>query len=119
MTEAQSTAAANLFSWTTLARRARGALRQGDMLLAPGVISILVMLILPLPQWLLDICLAFSITTMVMIVLTARFIHWPLEFNAFPTILLLSTMIRLALNMAPTRLILTHGHEGRSRGGWQ
>ncbi len=119
MTEAHSTAAANLFSWTTLAPRDRGALRQGDMLLALGAISILVVPILPLPHWLLDICLAFSITTSVVILLTSLFIHRPLEFNAFPTILLLSTMIRLALNMAPTRLILTHGHEGRSRGGWQ
>ncbi len=117
MTEAQSTAAASLISWTTLAPRARDALRQGDTLLALGVISILVVLILPLPQWLLDICLAFSITTSVVILLTALFIQRPLEFNAFPTILLLSTMIRLALNMASTRLILTHGHEGTGAAG--
>jgi flagellar biosynthesis protein FlhA len=91
--------------------------RYGDIMLAVGVVTILVVLILPLPQWLLDICLAFSITLSVMILLTALFVEKPLHFNAFPTILLLSTMVRLALNLASTRLILSHGHEGTAAAG--
>jgi flagellar biosynthesis protein FlhA len=92
-------------------------MRQGDILLACGVVAVLVVLILPLPGWLLDIALAFSITFSVLILLTALFVQKPLEFNAFPTVLLLSTMVRLALNMASTRLILTHGHEGTGAAG--
>ncbi|MBL8668531.1 MAG: flagellar biosynthesis protein FlhA [Rhodospirillales bacterium] len=91
--------------------------RHGDVLLAAGVVAILVVLILPLPQWLLDISLAFSITLSVLILLTALFAEKPLEFNAFPTVLLLATMVRLALNLASTRLILAHGHEGRDAAG--
>lgn len=91
--------------------------RHGDILLAIGVVAILVVLILPLPQWLLDVCLAFSITLSVLILLTALFAEKPLEFNAFPTVLLLATMVRLALNLASTRLILAHGHEGTDAAG--
>lgn len=92
-------------------------LAQRDVLLALGVVATLVILILPLPAWLLDVCLAFSITLSVIILLTALFIERPLEFNAFPTILLLATMLRLALNLASTRLILAHGHEGPAAAG--
>jgi flagellar biosynthesis protein FlhA len=90
---------------------------QRDVLLALAVVATLVILILPLPAWLLDTCLAFSITLSVIILLTALFIEKPLEFNAFPTILLLATMLRLALNLASTRLILAHGHEGPAAAG--
>ena len=83
-----------------------------DLALAGGVITIIAMLILPLPGWLLDIGLAFSITLSVMILMTALFIEKPLELAAFPTILLIATMLRLGLNIASTRLILGHGHEG-------
>lgn len=100
-----------------LGRRLDPASRHGDILLAVGIVSILVVLILPLPRWLLDVSLAFSITLSVLILLTALFVQKPLEFNAFPTVLLLSTMVRLALNMASTRLILSHGHEGVSAAG--
>ena len=81
------------------------------------MVAILVVLILPLPRWLLDISLAFSITFSVLILLTALFVEKPLDFNAFPTVLLIATMIRLALNLASTRLILTHGHEGTAAAG--
>jgi flagellar biosynthesis protein FlhA len=98
--------------------RVFGRWRQhGDVLLALGVVAIIVVLILPLPAWLLDISLAFSITLSVLILLTALFVEKPLEFNAFPTVLLLATMVRLALNLASTRLILTHGHEGLHAAG--
>ncbi|NWG23862.1 MAG: flagellar biosynthesis protein FlhA [Pseudorhodoplanes sp.] len=89
----------------------------GDIVLAAGVMTILVVLILPLPPILLDIFLAFSIITSVLILMTALFIHAPLEFSAFPTVLLISTMLRLALNLASTRLILAHGHEGTDAAG--
>ncbi|MGF1641956.1 MAG: flagellar biosynthesis protein FlhA [Rhodospirillales bacterium] len=91
--------------------------KRGDMLLALGVVSILMVLILPMPRWLLDICLAFSVTLSVLILLTALFVHKPLDFNTFPTVLLLATMVRLALNLASTRLILSHGHEGPAAAG--
>ncbi|MGE3145812.1 MAG: FHIPEP family type III secretion protein, partial [Pseudorhodoplanes sp.] len=89
----------------------------GDIALALGVMTILVVLILPLPPLLLDLFLAVSIILSVLILMTALFIHAPLEFSAFPTILLISTMLRLALNLASTRLILAHGHEGTAAAG--
>jgi len=93
------------------------AMKRGDIMLALGVVGILVVLILPMPKWMLDIALAFSITFSVLILMTALFISRPLEFNAFPTVLLLATMIRLSLNLASTRLILAHGHEGPGAAG--
>ncbi|MDP6262686.1 MAG: FHIPEP family type III secretion protein, partial [Rhodospirillales bacterium] len=90
---------------------------RGDIALALGVVAILVVLILPLPTWLMDVSLAFSITFAVLILMTSLFVVKPLQFNSYPTILLLATMVRLALNMASTRLILAHGHEGTQAAG--
>ena len=92
-------------------------LRRGDLALAIGVMTILVVLIMPLPAMVLDLFLAISIILSVLILMTALFIHAPLEFSAFPTVLLISTMLRLSLNMASTRLILSHGHEGTAAAG--
>ncbi len=95
-----------------------GALfKRGDLALAVGVMTILVVLIMPLPPILLDFALAISIILSVLILMTALFIHTPLEFSAFPTVLLIATMLRLALNLASTRLILSHGHEGTAAAG--
>ena len=91
--------------------------KRTDIVLALGIVSILVVLILPLPTWGMDISLAFSITFSVLILMVALFVEKPLDFNTFPTILLLATMIRLALNLASTRLILAHGHEGTDAAG--
>ena len=88
-----------------------------DLALAIGVIGIIAMLILPMPAWLLDFGLAVSITLSVMILMTALFIEKPLQLSAFPTILLIATMLRLGLNLASTRLILGHGHEGPQAAG--
>nr|WP_294815764.1 flagellar biosynthesis protein FlhA [uncultured Sphingomonas sp.] len=88
-----------------------------DLALAGSVIAIIAMLILPMPGWLLDLGLALSITIAVMILMTSLFIEKPLELSAFPTILLIATMFRLGLNLASTRLILTHGHEGHGAAG--
>ncbi|MBR0851512.1 flagellar biosynthesis protein FlhA [Bradyrhizobium diazoefficiens] len=92
-------------------------LKRGDIALALGVLTILVVLILPLPAIVLDLFLAISITLSILILMTSLFIQAPLEFSAFPTILLISTMLRLSLNMASTRLILSHGHEGTDAAG--
>src|SRR5256885_1663436 len=91
--------------------------KRGDLALAVGVLTILMVLILPLPAILLDFSLAISIILSVLILMTALFIHAPLEFSSFPTVLLISTMLRLALNLASTRLILARGHEGTAAAG--
>jgi flagellar biosynthesis protein FlhA len=93
------------------------ALRRGDIALALGVTCILVVLILPMPRWLLDGALAISITFSVLIMMVALFISRPLDFSSFPTVLLIATIMRLALNLASTRLILSDGHEGSGAAG--
>lgn len=97
--------------------RAVDSLRSGDIALAMGIIAILVVLILPVPKILLDILLALSITFSVMVLLTSLFIERPLHFSSFPTVLLIATLLRLALNLASTRLILASGHEGTAAAG--
>ena len=92
-------------------------LKRGDLALAFGVLIILVVLIMPLPSMVLDFLLAISIILSILILMTALFIQTPLEFSAFPTILLISTMLRLSLNLASTRLILSKGHEGTAAAG--
>jgi flagellar biosynthesis protein FlhA len=93
-------------------------LRRGDIALAFVVLTILVVLILPLPAILLDFALAISIIFSILILMVSLFIHAPLEFSVFPTVLLIATMLRLALNLASTRLILAHGHEGTAAAGY-
>jgi len=90
---------------------------RGDIALAFGMICILVVLLLPMPTWMLDFSLALSITFSVIILMTVLFIHTPLELNSFPTILLVATMLRLALNLASTRLILANGYQGPGAAG--
>ncbi|MDE2602207.1 MAG: flagellar biosynthesis protein FlhA [Bradyrhizobium sp.] len=92
-------------------------LKRGDLTLAFGILTILVVLILPLPALVLDLFLAISITLSILILMTSLFIQAPLEFSSFPTILLISTMLRLSLNLASTRLILSRGHEGTDAAG--
>ena len=111
-----TTNAINAFGQNML-RQLMGSKSRGDLVMALGVVSILVILIIPMPTWMLDISLAFSITFSVMILMTVIFINKPLEFNAFPTVLLLATLIRLSLNLASTRLILSDGHEGTGAAG--
>ncbi len=79
--------------------------------------GIIVVLIVPLPPLLLDLLLAVSIVFSVLILMTALFIQTPLEFSAFPTVLLIAAMLRLALNLATTRLILAEGHNGTAAAG--
>ena len=93
------------------------ALKRGDIALALGVACILVVLILPMPSWLLDVSLAISMTLSVLVLMTVLFISRPLDFSSFPTVLLIATMLRLSLNLASTRLILANGHEGTDAAG--
>jgi flagellar biosynthesis protein FlhA len=93
-------------------------IRDSGLGLGIGIMAILVVLILPLPTWMLDLSLAFSLSFSILILMTAVFIRKPLEFSSFPTILLITTMLRLALNLASTRLILGHGNEGTAASGY-
>lgn len=88
-----------------------------DIGFAAGIAAILIVLFLPVPPFLLDLGLAFSISLAVVILMVSLWISRPLDFSAFPTVLLIATMLRLALNVATTRLILSHGHEGPTAAG--
>lgn len=99
------------------ARDMLGWVMKGEVALALGVIGIVVLLILPIPPFMLDLLLAASITSSVLILMTSLLIKKPLEFTAFPTVLLVTTLYRLGLNVASTRLILGHGHEGAHGAG--
>ncbi len=94
------------------ARQVWGWVARGEVLLALGVVGVVVLLIVPIPAFLLDGLLSLSIASSILILMTSLLIKKPLEFTAFPTVLLGVTLFRLALNIATTRLILTHGHEG-------
>jgi len=91
--------------------------RQPDVMLAVGVLCILMVMIVPLPTWLMDVLLAANITIGILILLTSIYVLKPLEFSVFPSLLLLTTLFRLSLNVATTRLILLHGQEGPSAAG--
>ncbi len=97
--------------------RLNAALRRTDIFFAISIIAILAVLVLPLPKWAMDFSLTISITFSIIILMTALSIEKPLDLNAFPTILLIATMLRLSLNLASTRLILTYGHEGTGAAG--
>src|SRR6478735_6972125 len=88
-----------------------------DIGFALGIIVIICVLFLPIPPFLIDMGLAFSIALSVLILMVALWIKKPLDFSSFPTILLIATMTRLALNIATTRVILSHGNEGHDAAG--
>ncbi len=81
------------------------------------ILMVLAMMVLPLPPFLLDMLFTFNIAISVMILLVALFTRKPLDFAAFPTVLLFSTLLRLALNVASTRVVLLHGHTGPDAAG--
>ena len=90
---------------------------RSDILLAVAIVFMLGLLLLPVPTWFLDFSLAVSITFAVIILMTVLFLKDPLELNSFPSILLIATMLRLGLNVASTKLILTDGHTGTDAAG--
>jgi flagellar biosynthesis protein FlhA len=92
--------------------------RGGSALAAPLIIILLLsMMILPLPAFVLDLFFSFNIALSVIVLLTSLYTVKPLDFMAFPTILLVSTMLRLSLNVASTRVVLTEGHTGGAAAG--
>ncbi len=91
--------------------------KYSDIAFAISIIFILMVLLFPVPAILLDLLLAFSITTSVVILMTCLFIAKPLDFSSFPTILLITAVLRLSLNIASTRLILSKGHNGTAAAG--
>jgi flagellar biosynthesis protein FlhA len=92
--------------------------RSGTAMAAPIlIILLLAMMILPLPAFLLDVFFSFNIALSVIVLLTALYTVKPLDFMAFPAILLMSTMLRLSLNVASTRVVLTEGHTGGAAAG--
>ncbi|RMH41755.1 MAG: flagellar biosynthesis protein FlhA [Alphaproteobacteria bacterium] len=101
----------NLESWSGL------GLANRDVVFAVGVVLVLGMLFIPLPPLLLDFGLAVSLSLSVLILMVSLWIRTPLEFNSFPTLLLVVTMLRLALNVSSTRLILSRGHTGPNAAG--
>ena len=88
-----------------------------DLLLAAALIGILAVMIVPLPSFLLDIALTLSLSLSLLILLVAIYTEKTLEFSVFPSLLLITTLFRLSLNVASTRLILTDGHHGKEAAG--
>ena len=89
-----------------------------DIAFAVGIVLILCLFFLPVPATMIDFGLAFSIALSVLILMVALWIQKPLEFSAFPTVLLVATILRLALNISTTRLILSHGDHGPTSAGY-
>ena len=87
--------------------------KYSDILVAGLVVLILVMMVVPLPAFLLDALLVFNITCSLVILLLTMYTQDALEFSSFPSMLLIATLFRLALNVSSTRLILLHGYAGR------
>jgi flagellar biosynthesis protein FlhA len=92
-------------------------MRHNDLFLAAGVVGILVVMLFPLPTIALDLLLTVNITISLLTLLIALYVVKPLDFSVFPTVLLVTTLFRLSLNVASTRLILLRGHEGASAAG--
>ena len=90
---------------------------QPTVLLALALMAVLVMMILPVPAWVLDVGLAASFAIAILIFTITLFIERPLDFSAFPTILLASLILRLALNVSSTKLIIGQGHTGTHAAG--
>ncbi len=91
--------------------------KNSDVFLALMVVCILAFMVIPLPTMLLDLLLSFNITFSIIILLVGMYILKPLELSSFPSILLLTTLFRLSLNISSTRIILLHGNEGVTAAG--
>ncbi len=90
---------------------------QPTILLAFALMAVIVMMILPIPAWILDVGLALSFSLAILMLTVAIFIERPLDFSAFPTILLASLLLRLSLNVSSTKLIIGQGHTGTDAAG--
>lgn len=85
--------------------------------LPAGILALIVLMIVPVPALLLDVCFVLNITLSVAILMAAMNAKKPLDFSSFPSVLLFATLLRLALNVASTRVVLVHGHEGGAAAG--
>ncbi len=92
-------------------------MKHSDLMVAFGVLGTLIVMILPIPATLMDILFVMSFTLSISVLLVSVYAGRPLDFSVFPTVLLFSTLFRLSLNVASTRLVLLHGHEGTSAAG--
>ncbi|MCC2677559.1 MAG: flagella-associated protein [Pseudobdellovibrio sp.] len=99
------------------AKRFEKYTKNTDLFIAFGVLAIIGVMIIPLPAFMLDISLTFSLALSLLILLTSIYVNKTLDFSSFPSLLLMTTLFRLALNVATTRLILSHGHEGPQAAG--
>lgn len=88
-----------------------------DLILPLGIISVVLMMVLPIPRFLIDALLAVSLAISIGVFLIGLFMEHPLQFSAFPAVILVATLLRLSLNVATTRLILLHGSEGEHAAG--
>ncbi|HEX4268363.1 MAG TPA: flagellar biosynthesis protein FlhA [Steroidobacteraceae bacterium] len=109
MSTAATTTSPNLPTWRELLRAGIGV--------PVGVLAVLAMVILPLPPMALDVLFTFNIALSIIIVMAVFYVSRPIEFGVFPTVLLLATLLRLALNVASTRVVLLHGYSGPQAAG--
>lgn len=91
--------------------------KNSDLLIAIGLVCVLAVMLIPLPSVMLDLSLTISLTVSLLILLAAIYTQKPLDFSVFPSLLLMTTLFRLSLNVASTRLILTEGHAGSEAAG--
>jgi len=101
---------------TSLTSRLGGVLN-GNVATPMFLVALLAMVVIPLPAFMLDMLFSFNIALSLTIVLASVYVRKPLQFAAFPTILLLATLLRLALNVASTRIVLLEGHTGTAAAG--
>jgi flagellar biosynthesis protein FlhA len=109
MSAATTTSSPTLPPWRELLRAGLGV--------PAGVLAVLAMVILPLPPMALDVLFTFNIALSIVIVMAVFYVARPIEFGVFPTVLLLATLLRLALNVASTRVVLLHGYSGPQAAG--
>ncbi|MGI6657748.1 MAG: flagellar biosynthesis protein FlhA [Desulfobulbus sp.] len=109
----EATGIQSIVSWA----RIKELLGRSDIMAAVGLLGILMLMIIPLPPLLLDLCLSLNITIAILILVISLYTEKAVEFSIFPSVLLITTLFRLSLNVATTRLILLHGHEGMDAAG--
>ena len=97
---------------STAGRGGGGLARFTDIVLVAGIVAIIALMIVPLPTWAIDVLVAVNIAGGVLLLLLAIYVANPLEFSVFPSVLLISTLFRLSLSIATTRMILLHGEAG-------
>ena len=93
------------------------AQRPQELMVAAGIVTILGVMVMPIPTVFLDLLLSFSLTFSLIVLMVAVFMLSPLEFSVFPSLLLIITLLRLSLNIASTRIILLNGDQGAAAAG--